>query len=238
MLALTRDPLQVSAIAAVEMVAYAVLRVPFGALADRRGGRRLMITADIARALPTLAILVTAALRGPVLAVVYVITILLAAFSALFESASGVAVPLLVTADQRGQAYAWQESLESVAWVIGPLLGGLLAAAFGAGWALGLDSASFVVSVVGLLAVRKRFSSPSGSSAPPCSGNETFRGSMKSGLRLMIIDRVLRRHQLVWSAYSMLGSGIITGASRSSYSGWPSSRWGRGSGGARAAGVR
>ncbi|MGH3164909.1 MAG: MFS transporter [Trebonia sp.] len=207
-LQLTHDPLQVSGIAVAEMVAYAVLRVPFGALADRREGRRLMIAADVARTLLTLAIPVTAALHGPVLAVVYVVIVPLEAFSALFESASGAAVPLLVPEDQRGQAYAWQESIESVAWVLGPPLGGLLATVFGAGWALGLDSASFVVSVVGLLAIRKRFSS---SSAEPDPARDAFWTSMKSGMRLMVTDRVLRRDQIVWSAYSVLGSGIVLG---------------------------
>jgi len=204
-LQLTRNPLQVSAIAVVEVVAYAVLRVPFGALADRREGRRLMIAADVARTLLTLAIPVTAALRGPTLAVVYAVIVPLQAFSALFESASGAAVPMLVPEEERGKAYAWQESLESVAWVIGPPAGGLLAAAFGAGRALGLDSASFVVSVVGLMVIRKRFS------PEPDSGDEAFWASMRSGLRLVVADRVLRRGQLIWSLYMVFGSGIVLG---------------------------
>ena len=57
---------------------------------------------------------------------------------------------MLVTEDKRGMAYAWQESFESIAWVIGPPLGGLLAVAFGTGKALGLDSVTFLVSVAGL----------------------------------------------------------------------------------------
>lgn len=210
LLRLTHNPLQVSAVAVVEVAAYAVLRVPFGALADRREGRRLMITADVARTLLTLAIPVTAALHGPVLAVVYAVIVPLEAFSALFESASGAAVPLLASQERLGKAYAWQESLESAAWVIGPPLAGLLATAFGAGKALGLDSASFVVSVAGLLAIRKRFSSSSRESGSDA-GQDAFWASMKSGLRLMISDRVLRRDQLVWSAYSVLGSGIVLG---------------------------
>ena len=204
-LQLTHDPLQVSAIAVVEVVAYSVLRMPFGALADRREGRRLMIVADIARTMLTLAIPVATALHGPTLAVIYAVIVPLEAFSALFESASSAAVPMLVTEENRGKAYAWQESFESLAWVIGPPAGGLLAAAFGAGWALGLDSASFVVSVLGLAAIRKRFE------AAPDSGAETLRMSVKSGLRLMITNRVLRRDQLIWSAYSVLGSGIVLG---------------------------
>lgn len=204
-LQLTHDPLQVSAIAVVEVVAYSVLQVPLGALADRREGRRLMIAADVARTLLTLAIPVTGVLHGPTLAVIYAVIAPIAAFSALFDSASGAAVPMLVPASERGKAYAWQESLESLAWVIGPPVAGLLAAVAGTAQALGLDSASFVVSVVGLVAIRKRFE------PAPESDDEALWMSMKSGLRLMITNRVLRRDQLVWSLYSVLGSGIVLG---------------------------
>jgi MFS transporter, DHA3 family, macrolide efflux protein len=204
-LQLTHNPLQVSAIALVEVVAYSALQIPLGALADRREGKRLMITADVARTLLTLVIPVTSALHGPTLVVIYVVIAPLQAFSALFNSAAGAAVPMLVPADERAKAYAWQESLESLAWVIGPPVAGLLAAVAGAGRALGLDSASFVVSVVGLALIRKRFE------AAPDSAGEAFRTSMKSGIRLMLTNRLLRRDQLVWSLYMVLGSGIVLG---------------------------
>jgi MFS transporter, DHA3 family, macrolide efflux protein len=204
-LQLTHDPLQVSAIAVIEVVAFSALQIPFGALADRREGRRLMITADVARALLTLAIPVASALHGPTLAVIYVVIAPIAVFSALFVSAAGAAVPKLVPAQERAKAYAWQESLESLAWVIGPPVAGLLAAVAGSGRALAVDSVSFVVSVVGLVLIRKRFE------AAPESAAEAFRASMKAGLRLLITERLLRRDQLVWSLYMVLGSGIVLG---------------------------
>jgi Major Facilitator Superfamily len=204
-LQLTHNPLQVSAIAIIEAVAFALLRMPFGALADRLECRRLMIIADLGRTLLTLVIPVAAAFNANTLIVIYIAIVPIEAFSALFDAASGSAVPMLVTEDKRGIAYAWQESFESIAWVIGPPLGGLLAVAFGTGQALGLDSVSFLVSVAGLIAIRKRF-------APePDAGHEPMLASIRSGLRLMIIDRVLRRDQLVWSLYSVLGSSIVLG---------------------------
>lgn len=165
-LQLTHNPLQVSAVALLEVAAFAGLRIPFGALSDRLEGRRIMMAADIARTLLTLAIPVTSALHGPSLAVIYIVIVPIAASSALFESAAGAAVPMLVPEDKRGMAYAWRESFESLAWVIGPPIGGLLAALIGTGQALGLDSASFLVSVVGLAAIRRRFE------PEPASGEE------------------------------------------------------------------
>ena len=204
-LQLTHNPLQVSAIAIIEAVAFSLLRMPFGALADRLECRRLMIIADLGRTLLTLVIPVAAVLHAPTLTVIYIVIVPIEAFSALFDSASAAAVPMLVTEDRRGMAYAWQENFESLAWVIGPPLGGLLAVAFGTGRALGLDSLTFLVSIAGLIGIRKRFE------PEPDAAHEPMWASMRSGLRLMIVDRVLRRDQLVWSLYSILGGSIVLG---------------------------
>ena len=204
-LQLTHNPLQVTAIAIIESVAFAVLRMPLGALADRLECRRLMIIADIGRTLLTLVIPLAAVAHADTLTVIYIIIVPIEAFSALFDAASSTAVPMLVTEDKRAVAYAWQESFESIAWVIGPPLGGLLAVAFGTGKALGLDSLSFLVSVAGLVAIRKRFE------PEPDAEHEPMLASIRSGLRLMIADRVLRRDQLVWSLYSVLGGSIVLG---------------------------
>jgi hypothetical protein len=204
-LQLTHNPLQVSAIAIIEAVAFGLLRMPFGALADRLEGRRLMIIADLGRTLLTLVIPVAAAFNADTLIVIYIVIVPIEAFSALFDSAASTAVPMLVTEDKRGMAYAWQESFESIAWVIGPPLGGVLAVAFGTGKALGLDSVTFLVSVAGLIAIRKRFDPAEDAE------HEPMWASIRSGLRLMIADRVLRRDQLVWSLYSILGGSIVLG---------------------------
>lgn len=204
-LQLTHAPLQVSAVAAIEAAGFAVFRIPLGALSDARERRRLMIAADVARTLLTLAIPLTSVLGGPVLAVIYTVILPVTAASALFESGAGGAVPLLVPKQDRSMAYAWREGFESMAWVIGPPVGGLLAALFGTGKALGIDSLSFVVSVIGLLAIRTRFEP-----------DQQVRGqrlwtSAKDGLRLIFSSPVLRRDQVIWGLYSLLGAGIVLG---------------------------
>jgi MFS family permease len=204
-LQLTHNPLQVSAVAALEIATFIGLRIPFGTLSDRRERRGLMLGADLARAALTLAIPVTSALHGPALAVVYAVVVPISAASALFDSGAGAAVPLLVPEESRGAAYALTESAESVAWMIGPPLGGLLALAIGTGEALGLDSASFLVSVAGLLAIRTRFRPAAGTST------ERVSESTKAGLRLIVSDPVLRRDQLIWGLYSVLGGSIVLG---------------------------
>jgi hypothetical protein len=204
-LQLTHDPLQVSAVAALEIATFIGLRIPFGALSDRRERRRLMLGADLARTALTLAIPVTSALHGPALPVVYAVIVPISGASALFDSGAGGAVPLLVPEESRGAAYGLTESAESVAWVIGPPVGGLLALALGTGEALGLDSASFLVSVAGLLAIRTRFE-PAGDAA-----KERLWESTRAGLKVIISDVVLRRDQIIWALYSVLGGAIVLG---------------------------
>jgi Major Facilitator Superfamily len=205
-LQLTHDPLQVSAVAALEIATFIGLRIPFGTLSDRRERRRLMIAADLARTALTLAIPVTSALHGPALPVVYAVIVPISAASALFDSGAGAAVPLLVPEESRGAAYGLTESAESIAWVVGPPLGGLLALLIGTGEAIGLDAASFLVSVAGLLAIRTRFE-PDASEIRP----ERLWESTKAGLRLIGSDAVLRRDQLIWGLYSVFGGSIVLG---------------------------
>ncbi|HXT91465.1 MAG TPA: MFS transporter [Trebonia sp.] len=204
-LQLTHNPLQVSAVAVVEVAANVLLQLPFGALADRFESRRLMIMADIGRTLLTLAVPLVSLLHGPVLVTIYAVILPSAALSSLFNGASGSAVPMLVPPPARAKAYAWQESFESVAWVVGPPAGGLLAVAFGTGPALAIDSVSFLVSVAGLAVIRARFRPAADTE------QEGLAAAMRSGLRLMITDRILRRDQLIWGMYSVLGSGIVLG---------------------------
>jgi hypothetical protein len=205
-LQLTHNPLQVSAVAALEIATFIGLRIPFGALSDRHERRRLMIGADLARTALTLAIPVTSALHGPALPVVYAVIVPISAAAALFDSGAGGAVPLLVPEQSRGAAYGLTESAESVAWVIGPPLGGLLALLIGTGQAIGLDAASFLVSVAGLLAIRSRFEPAAQEGGP-----QRLWESTKAGLRLIVSDAVLRRDQLIWALYSVLGGSIVLG---------------------------
>jgi MFS transporter, DHA3 family, macrolide efflux protein len=137
--------------------------------------------------------------------VVYAVIVPLSASSALFESGSGGAVPMLTAEASRGAAFALTEGAESLAWVIGPPIAGLLAVLIGTGQALVLDSASFLVSVIGLLAMRTRFQ-PDQDTRQPRLWEAT-----KAGLRLIISNAVLRRDQLIWTLYSMLGGSIVLG---------------------------
>ncbi len=69
------------------------------------------------------------------------------------------ALPALVSSDRlKNQANARLQSAQALAYVLGPILAGIVATRTGAAWALAIDALSFLISVASLLAIR--FSDP------------------------------------------------------------------------------
>jgi DHA3 family tetracycline resistance protein-like MFS transporter len=139
-----------------------------GIAADRMDRRRVMIGADLAR-------LVAVSAMG-VLAVAGVIRIWeLVALSlaygcaeAFFGPSFGALVPQLVEPDDLVQANALQETLRPITLrLIGPAIGGVLVAAFGAGTSLIVSGATFIASIgcVALIARRPPAIASRGASA-------------------------------------------------------------------------
>jgi len=125
-----------------------------GAVSDRYDRRLVMLTADIVRALvlaALAALAVTGALR---LWELLVIAVVYGAATAFFNPASDALVPQLLPPDALAQANSLDQLIRPLALrLAGPAVGGLLVGAAGAGWAFGLDAASFLVSVGALLAM-------------------------------------------------------------------------------------
>jgi hypothetical protein len=125
-----------------------------GAVSDRYDRRLVMLCADAVRAvgLATLAFLsVSGSLHVSELMAVAVVY---GAATAFFDPASDALVPQLLPADSLAQANSLDQLIRPLALrLAGPALGGMLVGAIGAGWAFGLDAASFVVSAVTLLAM-------------------------------------------------------------------------------------
>jgi MFS family permease len=202
-LQLTHAPALVAAVAALQIAPVLLLQVPAGALLDRWDRRRTMLLADLGRGGLTLLIPLTAAVHGPVLIVLFATTVPLSALSCLFGAGFGAITPALVGDETLAPAYALVEGGESLAWVGGPIVAGLLAIAIGAAGALAVDGASFLVSALGLAAIHVR----------PTAAAE--RGSLwhevGAGLRFLLGSPALRGVVLSWTAYGAIGYGLVTG---------------------------
>jgi MFS family permease len=132
-------------VGAARVLPYVLLSVPAGIVADRYDRRLVLMATDVARGLIMVVIAVLVALDGPLLAIVS-LTILATCFSAFFGPAIGSYLPRLVRDEtELGPANSAWASLDSLAFVIGPAIGGLLVAVGGLTAAFVLNALSFAV---------------------------------------------------------------------------------------------
>jgi predicted MFS family arabinose efflux permease len=138
---------------AVQLMPRVLLSSAAGVLVDRWDRRTTMIGADLFRALLLLALLVPAA-GGP-LWIVYVVAVLEVSSAQLFVPAQGSLLPTIVR--HEGDLLAANSVLStsmSVTKLAGPPLGGLLFASLGLAGSALVDSTSFLLSAVVILAIR------------------------------------------------------------------------------------
>ena len=144
-LQLTGSSLALGTVLVVQALPRAVLMVVGGALADRLSPRLTMLGSMGLRALAVgpLALLV---LTGHVqLWQVYVIAAVFGVVDAFFMPARMSILPAVVADRELEPGNALLNLTSQAAVIVGPVLGGLVIAAFGIGWAFAVDAASFAV---------------------------------------------------------------------------------------------
>lgn len=184
-LTLHATPAQVALVYAAQVAPTLLFALAAGALVDRVRRRPLLIAADIGRAL-TLASVPLAALAGALsLELLYVVTFLTSALSALFDVAYPAYLPTLVDRDRLLEGNAKLGASLSVAEVAGFGLAGILSQAFTAPGAIVVDIASYLVSVASLAFIRMREPAPEREDASSVSHSlSQLRGEVIEGLRL------------------------------------------------------
>jgi len=177
-----------------------VLAAPFaGWIGDRFDRRRVMIVADIAAAVVSLAMAGTSKDAAALVLLLGLSSIA----QAPFEPASAAAMPNLVTDGLVGRANALVAATSSAAYLLGPLLGGAVLA-LGASPALlfVIDAGSFLFSAIIVGGIRQSFGRGS---------TEAHPGAF-AGVRLIVADSALCL-PVVAGMVSLLGIGIVDVAS-------------------------
>src|SRR3712207_5558949 len=128
-----------------------------GVASDRMDRRRIMLAADVVRAV-AVGLLAVLSLTGALeLWHVVALVVVYGTGAAFFAPAFDAIVPELIPADHLAQANALEQIARPLALrLAGPALGGVLVGTFGAGTAFALDAASFLLSAAALLAMRRR----------------------------------------------------------------------------------
>ncbi len=130
-----------------------------GSLADRFDRRKIMITADLARALIALGMILVR--TADQVWLIYVLMALLVVFGSFFNPASSAAIPNLVRRDQLYAANALSNSTWGAMLAIGALAGGIAIATVGRDAAFVINSISFLFSAAMLWLIRRPFGEPS-----------------------------------------------------------------------------
>jgi MFS family permease len=186
--------------AALVLGAQAVVGVFAGVLADRLPKRRLLIAADVVRAI-VLAAVPLAALSGHLsLPVIYAAAVLMGAANVTFDVADHAFLPSIVEPADLTEANAKLATTEAVAEVGGPALTGILVAVIAPPLAVGLNAVTYVVSALILSRIRGRPPGPTAKDAP-----EPIDLDLTAGVRLVFSHPLVRPLWLADVAKSFFG---------------------------------
>ena len=159
------DPVLLGIVGAARVLPYVLLSIPAGMIADRFDRRYVLLTSDLVRAFCIIVLAWLAATDGPVWAMVAV-AIVATCFATLFYPAIGALIPSLVKDESEfGPANSAWSTLDNLAFVIGPAIGGLLIAASGLPLAFVINAVSFGVIAI-ILWTLPPAKAPSGGTAP------------------------------------------------------------------------
>ena len=144
----SNDPLVLGIVGAARILPYVVLSIPAGILADRYDRRLILLVTDVARGVLMLVMAALVAADAPIITIV-VLAVVATCSSTFFGPAIGAYLPSLVAdEEQLGPANSAWSTLDNLATVIGPAIGGLLIAARGLVLAFILNAATFAVIAV------------------------------------------------------------------------------------------
>ncbi|MEV6610849.1 MFS transporter [Kutzneria sp. NPDC051319] len=145
---LTGSYLAVGAMGLVELVPMIVFGLYGGALADAMDRSRIVLLSEAGLGVVSLVLLANSLLPHPMLWLIYVVVALAAALDGLQRPSLDALLPRIVPRDQLTAAIALSSMRFSVGAIVGPAIGGLIAATFGVSIAYGCDLVSFGIALV------------------------------------------------------------------------------------------
>ncbi len=185
-LALTGSGVQMGIVGILGHLPDLLFGLPAGALADRLDRRRMMLAADLARAILTALIPLSVLVGIPTMGVVLLVAFPISVGRVFFMAAWTAAVPNLVGRPQIARATSILEAFNSASFIVGPALAGILVSQIGAAQTLALDAMSFAISAASLSLVHRSLRS----SRPPVTRH--LPGEIREGVGYIRHHEVLR----------------------------------------------
>lgn len=151
---LTKSSFAVGLLGVVEFVPMVTLAFIGGSLADAINRKKLIVSTEILTTLSVGALIVNATIDHPQVWPLFVIAAAFAALSALQRPAREAILPRLVPPEYMAAVAALGSIRFNFASIVGPAVGGVIAAGVGANIAYAVDACTFFVSLVTLFLMR------------------------------------------------------------------------------------
>ncbi|KAK1182357.1 MFS transporter [Streptomyces sp. NBS 14/10] len=202
--ALDASPGQVGLLATLSTAAFLVIGLPSGAWVDRMRHRRVLIAADLTRAVLFASVPVAWALDALTLHQLYAVVLLNGGATVFFDVASQSFLPQLVGRDGLVRANAAVVGLQAAGNVAGRGAGGALVQLLTAPLAVVSVGACYLASALRLTGIRRTPTPPAGPGRRPA----RLGAQIAEGLRHVLRDRELRALALT-ASLTNLGSQLI-----------------------------
>lgn len=200
---LVASEFEIGVLGMAEGIAFLLLSLPIGAWVDRVSRRRVMIGANIVRALAmaTIPILWFAGvLDVPQLMAV---ALVISAAAVFFDTAYMSIVPALVDRDQLGDANSRLQISAETARAVGPGLGGLLAKAISAAWLPLAATFGYLVSAIAIWRIPT-------DEPPPRPHDSKFLTEIREGISFVFKNQFIRPVVLATTTSNLFGTIAYT----------------------------
>lgn len=183
------SPFEVAALGAIQFVARMLLALPAGAWVDRVTRKRVLVVADLGRAVVLVVIPIAAAEGWLSMWLLYAVAFAAAALTVFFDIGYQAILPDVVHRDRLAEGNSRLEITNSAAQIVGPGLGGWLVGIVSAPIAIVVDAVSFVASAALLAGIRGRTGVVVGTGPKPRAG---LRREIGEGLTFYRRNALLR----------------------------------------------
>ena len=195
---------QVGLLTAVETAAFLLIGLPAGAWVDRWLKRRVMLIADLARAIVLASVPIMFFAGVLTIWQLIVVGAIVGVASVFFDVAYQSYLPVLVDLKQLGEGNSKLETTGQLARVTGPALAGALLAIVRPAVLIGLDAVTFLLSFVALSTIRDH------EVPKPIADRRPLVTEIKEGLMFVVQEPLLRRIVLTTSTTNLFGMIAMT----------------------------
>ncbi len=200
--------LQVSALAAVEMLPFLLFTLPAGAWLDRVRRRPVLVAADMGRGVVLLSIPVAYVLGALTMWQLFMVAFVTGTLTAFFDIADQSYLPAILDRGDLVDGNAHLQISNSVAQIGGPALGGNLLALVAAPFAIVVDALSYFISGGFISAIHRREAKPErrlGADGRPTS----MRTDIAEGLRYVVGNLYLRPIAACTAISNLFGAALF-----------------------------